>query len=473
MRKTKIVCTLGPASSDEKTMEQMLKSGMNVARVNFSHGTHETQQEVIIKFRKVRDKLGYSAAIILDTKGPEIRLKNFENGMTILDDEQEFTLSSGNELGTKEMAAVTYKNLAKELKPGIKILIDDGKVSLKVLEIDGDKIKCKVIHGGKISNHKGVNIPNANLQMEYLSKQDKSDILFGIENGIDFVAASFVRKKEDIQAIRKFLDGNGGEKIKLISKIENTEGVSNFEDILKFSDGIMVARGDMGVEVPYEKLPGIQKKFILRCKQSGKIVITATQMLESMISSPMPTRAEITDVANAVFDGTTAVMLSGESAAGEFPIEAVMTMAKIAEQAEEDDPKLHSRDEIWHEMDALDTTNAVGHAACLLANDIKANAIIAITKTGYTAMKMSKFRPNINIIAYTPYEKTFHQLSLAWGVVPQMGFYKNNLEELFKNSIKIATKDGLLKKGDKVVISAGMPLDVSGNTNLIKVEIVD
>jgi len=305
--------------------------------------------------------------------------------------------------------------------------------------------------------------------MEYLSEQDKKDILFGIEMNVDYIAASFVRTAHDVEVIKDLLKKNGGSEIKVIAKIESTQGVENFEEILQIADGIMVARGDMGVEVAYEMLPGLQKRFIRRCVQSGKIVITATQMLESMITSPIPTRAEITDVANAVFDGTTAVMLSGETAAGQFPVEAVKTMAKIAEQAEEDRPTVPGRDPIWHEMDALDVTNAIGHAACTLAKDIKAGAIMAVTKTGYTARRISKFRPGTNIIGATPYEKTFHQLSLIWGVSPLMANYKYDIEVLFDHCVRRALIKELIEEGEKVVITAGIPLDIPGNTNIIRI----
>ena len=424
MRKTKIVCTLGPSSSDETTLKKMLLAGMNVARLNFSHGTHEGHRQTIQRFRKVREELGIPAAVLLDTKGPEIRTGNFANGEEILKEGQEFILTTLPVSGTSERVSVTYKDLPKEVKPGNLVLINDGKIVIKVEKTDDTEVRGTVIHGGKISNHKGINLPNVRLNMQYMSPQDREDILFGIQNDVDYIAASFVRSAGDVEVIRKLLEDNGGSEIKIIAKIESTQGIENFEEILEAADGIMVARGDMGVEVAYEKLPGIQKKFIRRCVQSGKIVITATQMLESMTTSPIPTRAEITDVANAVFDGTTAVMLSGETAAGKYPVEAVATMAKIAMQAETDQPKVPSRNMIWHEMDAMDVTNAVGHAACTLAKDINAAAIMAITKTGYTARRMSKFRPDIMIIGATPYEKTYHQLSLIWGVTPLMANYR-------------------------------------------------
>ncbi len=469
MRKTKIVCTIGPASRDPEILKEMLQAGMNVARVNFSHGTHDEHRETIAAFRSVRDQLGLPAAVLLDTKGPEIRIRDFERGEEILRDGQEFTITTRDVMGTQDIVSVTYRDLPKEVSPGKLVLINDGKIVIKVMETTETDVKGKVIHGGKISNHKGINLPDVNLSMQYISPQDREDILFGIENDVDYVAASFVRSASDVRAVRQLLDENGGQEIKVISKIESTQGIENFEEILQLSDGIMVARGDMGVEVAYEKLPGIQKRFIRRCVQSGKIVITATQMLESMITSPIPTRAEITDVANAVFDGTTAVMLSGETAAGQFPVEAVRTMAKIAEQAEEDQPTVPGRDTIWHEMDALDVTNAVGHAACTLAKDIKAGAIMAITKTGYTAKRMSKFRPSIMIIGATPYEKTYHQLALVWGVSPIMANYRYEIEELFGHCARKAIRAGLIKGGDKVVITAGLPVDVPGNTNIIRV----
>ena len=469
MRKTKIVCTLGPSSSDETTLKNMLLAGMNVARLNFSHGTHEGHRQTIQRFRKVREELGIPAAVLLDTKGPEIRTGNFANGEEILKEGQEFILTTLPVSGTSQRVSVTYKDLPKEVKPGNLVLINDGKIVIKVEKTDDTEVRGTVIHGGKISNHKGINLPNVRLNMQYMSPQDREDILFGIQNDVDYIAASFVRSAGDVEVIRRLLEDNGGSEIKIIAKIESTQGIENFEEILEAADGIMVARGDMGVEVAYEKLPGIQKKFIRRCVQSGKIVITATQMLESMTTSPIPTRAEITDVANAVFDGTTAVMLSGETAAGKYPVEAVATMAKIAMQAETDQPNVPSRNMIWHEMDAMDVTNAVGHAACTLAKDINAAAIMAITKTGYTARRMSKFRPDIMIIGATPYEKTYHQLSLIWGVTPLMANYRYEIEDLFGHCARKALRAGLIKEGSNIVISAGVPVDVPGNTNIIRV----
>ena len=471
MRKTKIVCTLGPASSEDDIMRQMLLAGLDVARVNFSHGDHESHGEMIDRFRRVRDDLGKAAAVMLDTKGPEIRTGNFKEGKVMLEAGQTFTLTTREADGDSSGCSITYKMLPAELKRGDTVLIDDGKIRLTVKETTAEDIVCTVENSGPVSNHKGINVPKVRLSMDYLSPTDQSDLLFGIEKDVDYVAASFVRKADDVRDLRRFLDQNGGQRIKIISKIENLEGIENFEEILSLSDGIMVARGDMGVEVEFERLPGIQKRFIKRCQQSGKIVITATQMLESMIGSPVPTRAEITDVANAVFDGTSAVMLSGESAMGKYPVEAVKAMARIARQAEHDDPRnLQGTSTIRHEMDADDTTNAVGHAACTLAQDIRAAAILAITKTGYTASRMSKFRPSTRVIAVTPHEKTFHQLAMIWGVQPVIVENLQNVDVLIYRCLEESRKQGFLRKGDKVVISAGVPLDVPGNTNMIRVE---
>ena len=469
MRKTKIVCTLGPASTDEAIIKKMLQAGMNVARLNFSHGSHAGHKQTIEKFRRVRDELGIPAAVLLDTKGPEIRTGNFVNGEEMLVDGQKFVLTTETFEGTKDKVSVTYKNLPKEVGKGNLVLINDGKIVIRVDETTETDVIGTVVHGGKISNHKGINLPNVDLTMPYISPQDRADIIFGIENDVDYIAASFVRTANDVLAIRQILDEYNNKEIKIIAKIESTQGIENFEEILDVADGIMVARGDMGVEVAYEMLPGIQKRFIRRCVQSGKIVITATQMLESMTTSPMPTRAEITDVANAVFDGTTAVMLSGETAAGMYPVEAVETMSKIAQQAEEDLHRMPARNMVWHEMDAMDVTNAVGHAACTLAKDIKSEALMAITKTGYTARRMSKFRPQTQIIGATPYEKTYHQLALIWGVIPLKVEYSKDIEELFTDCTKKAKLAEYIKPGDHMVISAGVPVDIPGNTNIIRV----
>ena len=472
MRRTKIVCTLGPASRSEKVIEDLLKSGMNVARLNFSHGTHEYHKESIETFRKVRDRLKLPAAIMLDTKGPEIRIGDFEKGKAFLNDGDEFTLTTKSVMGDEKCVSITYKDLPEQLKPGNKILIDDGRLMLSVLSCTNTDILCRVEIGGEISNHKGINIPNVHLDMPYLSKTDESDLRFGVEQGVDFIAASFVRSKEDVIAIRKFIDYYGGRDIRIISKIENIEGVNNFDEILEYSDGIMVARGDMGVEVDYEKLPGIQKKFIRKCYRSGKMVITATQMLESMVHSFNPTRAEITDVANAVFDGTSAVMLSGETAAGDHPALVVQVMSKIVEQAENDAFEMDAYRGFKYDIDASDLTNAICDAACTTARDLNAKAIIAVTKSGYTARRVSKFRPLEPVVASTPDLKTFHQLSLSWGVFPVLALNQNDQEELFRHAIDCAKQIDIVSAGDTVVITAGVPLSITGNTNILKVETV-
>ena len=473
MKKTKIVCTIGPSSNNETVMEQMLLCGMNVARLNFSHGTHESHQKVIETFRKVRDRLQIPAAVMLDTKGPEIRLRDFENNAVQLADESTFTLTTEEILGNESIASVTYKELPRQLKPNDILLIDDGRIHFKVLSTTDTTVECQVVHGGKLSNHKGINLPGIKLDMPYLSEQDKLDLLFGIENDVDFIAASFVRRPQDILDMRKFLNYHGGHQIKIIAKIENLEGIDNFDQILLLSDGIMVARGDMGVEVEYERLPGLQKRFIRRCYQSGKVVITATQMLESMINNPTPTRAEITDVANAVFDGTSAVMLSGESAMGNYPVEAVKVMAKIAEQAESDAFDMDVFKDIRHDMDSSDMTNAICDATCTTAKDLKAKAIIAVTKHGHTARRMSKFRPSAPIVAATPVLKTYHQLSLSWGVYPVLARYQKTSDDLFMHAIDCAKMIDIVQPGERVVITAGVPLDTSGNTNILKVEVVE
>lgn len=470
MKKTKVICTIGPSSEKEDTLRKLLLAGMNVARINCSHGSHEEHRSKIETFRKVRDELGMPAAVLLDTKGPEIRLGTFKGGKAFIKEGQSFILTTKAVDGDENISHVKYERLPQEIMVGDSVLIDDGKITLRVLEVKDRDIICQVINGGMVSNNKGVNLPDVSLSMDYISEADRADLLFGIEMDVDYVAASFVRNRDDVITLRKLLVENGGEKIKIISKIESTEGLENFEEILKESDGIMIARGDMGVEVPFQRLPGIQKNIIRRCLQSGKLAITATQMLESMIENPSPTRAEITDVANAVFDGTSAIMLSGETAAGSYPVEAVAAMNKIAMQAEDDMPKNLNATQNYREMNSEDVTNAVGHSACTLAGDIKAGAIMAITKTGYTARRMSKFRPNTPIVGLTAYEKTFHQLALEWGVIPGIIDRHDDLEEIISKGISRLLETDVIEAGDKVVISCGMPLDVPGNTNIIRVE---
>ena len=473
LKKTKIVCTIGPASRDADTMREMLEAGMNVARLNFSHGTHEEHRKTIETFRRVRDEQDRPAAILLDTKGPEIRLGDFENGSEILEEGDEFTLTSEECPGTKERVSTTYKALPSQVSLGTSILIDDGRVRLRVAGTTEDEVRCIVVNGGKVSNRKGVNIPNQSLDLEYISEADRQDILFGIEMDVDYVAASFVRSGADVKVLRSLLNENGGDRIKIISKIENTEGIENFKEILALSDGIMIARGDMGVEVDFEKLPGIQKKFIKECCKAGKTVITATQMLESMTHSPAPTRAEITDVANAVFDGTSAVMLSGESAAGDYPVETVKAMAKIVSQAEEDAEEVNQYKFLEVETNDRDVSNAMGHAACTTAHDIKASAIVAITTSGYTAEMMAKYKPVEPIIAATPDSKTYHQQALTRGVYPVLTQRSSNWNDLMEKAIEGAERMKFVKKGDCIVLSAGMPLQVPGTTNLIRVKTIE
>lgn len=470
MKRTKIVCTLGPASSTPEMLEEMFKAGMNVGRLNFSHGTHASHKENIKLFRKVRDSLEIPAALMLDTKGPEVRLETFKDGKTVLKKGDDFTITMNSVIGDNTRASVTYKTLNEYVKKGTKILLDDGAIALSVKSVSGADILCKVLQGGPVSDHKGVNIKGIPLDMIFLSQKDKSDILFGIENNIDYIAASFVRTSEDVADLRKFLNDNGGKDVKIIAKIENQQGVKNFKKILSINDGIMVARGDMGVEIDYEKLPGIQKRIIDECCKEGKIAITATQMLDSMTNNPSPTRAEITDVANAVFDGTSAVMLSGESAAGKYPLQAVKTMSKIAIQAEKDAFEVNAYAHLNKVAPGMNTTKAIAHAACTTARDLGAKAILAITKSGTTATGIAKYRPKEIVIACTPMPKTYHQLSLTWGVHPVKTELYDSFSQLLENSIKAAKKTNLIKDGDLIVDTGGSPVQVEGTTNLIRVD---
>ena len=472
MRRTKIVCTIGPATNSEEMLTRLVRSGMNVARLNFSHGTHEYHKDTLERIKRVRRREGMPVAILLDTKGPEIRVKDFKDGFAELREGAEFTLTTREIEGTEQAVTVTYAGMPAELSEGNSILIDDGNIELCVKRCTETNVICQVVRGGRISNHKGINVPNVHLDMPFLSEQDQSDILFGIENDVDFIAASFVRCKEDVIALRKFVDYHGARDLRIIAKIENIEGVNNFDEILRYADGIMVARGDMGVELSFERLPGLQKRFIKKCYQSGKMVITATQMLESMISHANPTRAEITDVANAVFDGTSAVMLSGETAMGKYPALAVEVMGRIVTQAENDAFEMDAYAGISYEIDNNDTTNAVCDATCTTARDISAKAIIAVTKSGQTARRMSKFRPVQPIVAATPVEKTFHQLALSWGVFPVLARLQSSSDELLLHAIDCAKQIDAVENGDIVVIAAGIPLDTTGSTNLMRVAVV-
>ena len=472
MRKTKIVCTIGPASRDEKTIRAMIEAGMNVARLNFSHGDHAYHKETIDLLKAVREEMGVPLAIMLDTKGPEIRLKNFRDHEVTLRDGAAFTLTTREVEGDETRASVSYAGLPHCLKKGNVILINDGKISLRVESTTEEEIVCTVVHGGPVSDHKGVNVPDVHVDMPHMSEQDKRDLLFGVQEGVDFVAASFIRCAKDVVDIRRFLNYHGGHDIRIISKIENREGIDNFQEILEVSDGIMVARGDMGVEIEYSRLPGIQKRIIRQCYRAGKMVITATQMLDSMMQNPSPTRAEISDVANAVFDGTSAVMLSGETAAGKFPVNAVTAMASIAEQAEEDLAVLKpDQMEIFDHIN--DITNAVCDAACSAARDLNAKAIIAVSKSGQTARNISKFRPAQPIVCATPETKSYHQLSLSWGVFPVIARYQKDYDTLMLHAVDCAKQIDLVEKGDVAVIVAGVPLGFTGNTNLMKIEVID
>lgn len=471
MRKTKIICTIGPACESEEKLKELMLAGMNVARFNFSHGTHEDQKKRLERVLKASGELNLPVTTMLDTKGPEIRLRDIENGRAQLSAGQTFTLTTEEILGTNERVSITYKNLAGDIKEGVTILIDDGLIEMVVEKIEGTEIICKVINGGPISNHKGVNVPGAVLSMPYISEVDKSDILFGIEMGYDFIACSFARTKEDILQIRAILDEHGS-KMKIIAKIENMQGIENLEEILSVSDGIMVARGDMGVEIPMEEVPVLQKRMIHMAEVQGKHVITATQMLESMIKNPRPTRAEVTDIANAIYDGTTAIMLSGESAAGLYPVEAVKTMARIAERAEKDiDYKGRLRK--CELPEGIDTTTGISYATCSTAMGLKAAAIITVTMSGFTAEMVSRYKPDCPVIGCSVNPKVCRQLNLSWGIAPLLMQEAETEEELFKEAIRVCKEAGYVKTGDRVVLTAGVPLGKSGTTNMIRVIDVD
>ncbi|MCM1193370.1 MAG: pyruvate kinase [Acetatifactor muris] len=467
MRKTKIVCTIGPACESEERLRELMLAGMDVARFNFSHGTHQEQEEKFRRVRKVREELGIPVATLLDTKGPEIRLRDFEGGRAELLTGSRFVLTTDEISGTAQKAAISYKNLKNDISAGTTILIDDGLIELKVEEISGEEIICTVINGGFVSNHKGVNVPGAVLSMPYISQVDREDILFGIEMGYEFIAASFARSKEDILELRKILEDHGSD-MKIIAKIENMQGIRNLEEILEVSDGVMVARGDMGVEIPMEEVPVLQKKMIKLANAQGKHVITATQMLESMIRNPRPTRAEATDIANAIYDGTTAIMLSGESAAGKYPVEAVKTMAKIAECAEKD-IDYRSRMRRAGNGGKTEITDAIAYATCSAAMDLEAAAIITVTMSGYTAEAIARFKPGCPVIGCTVNERVCKQLNLLWGVHPLLIERENSTDELFACAVAEAKKAGYVKNGDVVVITAGVPLGVAGTTNMIHV----
>ncbi len=471
MRKTKIVCTLGPATDDEQVLRQLFLNGMNVARLNFSHGTYEAHQKRIDAFKKVRNELNLPIALLLDTKGPEIRIGYFETESVELIQGKPFTLTTKELKGNEKIVSVSYKALPRDVKPGTRILIADGLIELVVEDVSATEIKCVVAAGGTISSQKSINVPGIKLSMPFLSKKDEEDIIFGIQNDFDYIAASFTRCADDVLDIKRVLEHNGGKDIHIIAKIENSDGVQNIDEILKVSDGIMVARGDMGVEIAFEELPRIQKLLIKKGYSAGKKVITATQMLESMIVNARPTRAEATDVANAIYDGTSAIMLSGETAIGKYPVESLTTMSRIA---------LSTEDNIHYEKrfnelavdTSSDVTNAISHATCTTAQDLRAAAIITVTKSGSTARMVSKFRPSCPIVGCTTEPRVYRQLAMSWGVLPMMAEEKSTTDELFDHAVEKAVEAGVVKNGDLVVITAGIPLGISGTTNILKVHIV-
>ena len=471
MRKTKIICTLGPASDSPEMIRQLMLSGMNGARFNFSHATHEYAKEKLAVVKQLRQELKLPVATILDTKGPEIRIGTFKNHKVELKEGQLFTLTTEEVEGTENQVSITYKDLPKDIEEGRTVLLDDGLIEMKVMTKTETTIVCRVENGGMISDRKGINVPGTKLSMPFISERDRSDIIFGIEEGFDCIAASFTRNAEDILAVRKILDEHDCHSINIIAKIENAEGVENIDQILRVVDGIMVARGDMGVEIPLEDVPILQKKLIKKAYLAGKQVITATQMLDSMIKNTRPTRAESTDVANAIYDGTSAIMLSGETAAGSYPVEALKTMVRIAERTEEAIDYIHrfqSRETIAN----FDVTNAISHATCTTAHDLGASAIITVTMSGVTARQLSKFRPASPIVACTNRETVYHQLSLSWGVIPMQIETETDSESLFEHAVEAAQRAGLVHSGDLVVITAGVPLGVSGTTNMMKVDVV-
>lgn len=472
LRKTKIVCTIGPASEDEATFKELILNGLNVARLNFSHGTHEEHKAKMDVIKKVRDDLGTSTAIMLDTKGPEIRTRDFENGAAELVKNQEFILTSRDIIGNSNIASVTYENFAKDVKNGDTVLIDDGLISLEVIETLSDTdLKCVVKNGGTVKNKKGINVPNIVINLPALTERDISDIHFGIREGVDYIAASFIRKAEDVIAIRRILEDNDADNIMIISKIENRQGVENIDEIIAVSDGIMVARGDLGVEIPAEEVPLVQKTLIKKCNDAGKPVITATQMLDSMMRNPRPTRAEVSDVATAIFEGSDAIMLSGETASGSYPVDAVKTMARIAVMIEN---SLDYEDILKTKNVRFENgiTDSISFATCKTCLDLNASAIISATASGYTAAAVSKYRPKAPIIAATENEHVMRRMSLYWGVYPIKIGKMNSTDEIIDKSVEGALELNYIENGDLIVITAGVPVGISGSTNLLKVHIV-
>lgn len=472
VRKTKIICTMGPSTEKEGVLEKLMLAGMNVARFNFSHGDHEEQMGRLTQLRATREKLGLSVAALLDTKGPEIRLREFAEGKVMLEAGQTFTLTTDEIMGDENRVSVSYKDLPKDVAPGTHILIDDGLIEMTVTDVTDTDIICKVINGGKVSNKKGVNVPNVELSMDYVSPKDYKDIVFAVKEDFDFIAASFVRTAADVKELRDILHEHGGDDIKIIAKIENHQGIQNIDEIIEAADGIMVARGDMGVEIPEEEVPIIQKMIIKKVIAAGKVVITATQMLDSMMKNPRPTRAETTDVANAIYDGTSATMLSGETAAGAYPVEAVKMMARIAERTEKEINYRKRFNDMAKYTDP-GITDAICHATCSTAYDLDAKAIITVTKSGFSARMISKYRPGCDIIGCAMDEKVCRQLNLSWGVRPILLGEEWEVFVLFERAINACKRDGLLEKGDVTVITSGVPIGRSGTTNMLKVQVVD
>ena len=470
MRKTKIICTLGPSTDKEGVLRELIANGMNVARFNFSHGSHEEHLGRFEKLKALREELGKPVAALLDTKGPEIRLKDFKNGVENLVAGQTFTLTTRDVEGTSEICSITYKDLPMDVEPNGTIMLDDGLIKLQIVTVNDTDIVCKVLNSGKIKNKKGVNVPGVHLSMPYMSQRDRDDIIFGAQQGFDFIAASFVRTAQDVYEIRNLLNEHNSN-IRIIAKIENREGVNNIDSILAAADAVMVARGDLGVEIDFTELPGIQKTIIERSFSFGKPIVTATQMLDSMMVNPRPTRAEISDVANAIYDGTSAIMLSGETAAGAYPVEALKTMSAIAERTEQD---TRSRVSTLTEKTGgkISVSDATAHAACLTAKDVNAAAIVTVTESGTTARLLSKYRPAQPIIACVMKEQVQRQLSLSWGITPLMMSLAHNTDELIEMSTSLAKENGYLHDGELAVVTAGVPVGISGTTNMIKIHMV-
>ncbi len=471
LKKTKIICTIGPASDNRDILTQMMRAGMNGARFNFSHGTHEEHEKKMNLVKEIREELGLPISIILDTKGPEIRTGKFQEGTVTLTEGQTFILTTEDVMGNEEKCSISYEGLIADVKVGDTVLIDDGLVAMEIKEIRGRELVCTVKNGGELKDYKSINVPGVKVKLPAITERDKADIEFGISQDVDFIAASFVRKASDIEEMRWLLNDRGASHIRIIAKIENKEGVDNIDEIIKASDGVMVARGDLGVEIPAENVPIYQKKIIKKCNKMGKFVITATQMMDSMMRNPRPTRAEVADVANAIFDGTDVIMLSGETAAGKYPVEAVTRMMEIAETAEEslDYEKLLA-DQMPDRNESI--TNAIGYATCTSAYGLKAKAILTPTSSGYTASVVSKFRPKAPIIAFTMSEGVARRLSLVWGTYPMVMEAKGSADELFRASAHKGIAHSLIHNGDIIVITAGLPVGVEGNTNRMSIHIV-